>query len=181
MGFFQDGAPEGSPTIVSRLVEPSYSEVSFSSSYKYPWRDLIGAVTQHICSYYFPEAFGSPTAPQVSATNDAYDGWFVQADRLFFANGQRKCLASSHIARNISLSRHIHSLRPSGDPWRDATISADGTNFTSTASQPIAVGDGYHCSDLYALNAEDPTIASVQDQGLAAMHGWLEEWTPSSA
>lgn len=64
-----------------------------------------------------------------------------------------------------------------GDPWRDATVSADGTNFTSTAMQPIALGDGFHVSDLYAVNGEaDPTIASVQAQGLAAMKDWLADW-----
>ncbi|PCH36001.1 peptidase S28 [Wolfiporia cocos MD-104 SS10] len=133
MGFFQDGAPEGDPTIVSRLVTALYNERQ--------------------CTYYFPQAFSTPPTPRVNETNKAYDGWFVQSDRLFFGNGER-------------------------DPWRDATISADGTHFASTAQQPIAVGDGFHCSDLYTINAQvDPTIEAVQQEGLAAMAGWLEEWT----
>lgn len=28
MGFFQDGAPDNMPTVVSRLVQPIYTEVS---------------------------------------------------------------------------------------------------------------------------------------------------------
>jgi len=136
MGFYQDGAPAGNPTIVSRLIQPLYSERQ--------------------CPYFFPEAFSSPPVPQVNVTNKDYDGWFVKSDRLFFANGQR-------------------------DPWRDATISADNTSFPSTFQQPIAVGDGFHCSDLYTENAQvDATIAAVQTQGLAAMKIWLEGWVPPS-
>ena len=40
----------------------------------------------------FPEAFpqnGSLPQPRVDETNFAYDGWFVQTDNLFFANGHR--------------------------------------------------------------------------------------------
>jgi len=134
MGFYQDAAPDGEPTLVSRLIQPSYWERQ--------------------CMLMFPEAFSSPPTPRVNETNAAYQGWFVKADRLFFANGEK-------------------------DPWRDATISADGTNFQSTSTQPIVMGDGYHCSDLDAANGEvDATIAAVQAQGLAVMKGWLETWEP---
>ncbi|CCM01542.1 uncharacterized protein FIBRA_03598 [Fibroporia radiculosa] len=136
MGFFQDGAPAGNPTIVSRLIEPIY--------------------TERQCTYYFPEAFSSPPTPQVTWMNWEYEGWNVQSDRLFFGNGQR-------------------------DPWRDATVSADNTSFPSTAWQEIEVGDGFHCSEMYTVNGQvDPTIAKVQEEGLAAMKGWLETWTPPS-
>ncbi|KAH9943800.1 peptidase S28 [Amylocystis lapponica] len=108
MGFLQDGAPLGYPTIVTRLVQPLYDERQ--------------------CGYFFPEQFPVPTAPNVAATNLAYHGWFVNVDRLFFANGQR-------------------------DPWREATVSANGTNFKSTPWQPIAEGDGFHTSDLIIRTA----------------------------
>ncbi|CCL98275.1 uncharacterized protein FIBRA_00269 [Fibroporia radiculosa] len=91
-----------------------------------------------------------PTAPNVNETNAAYDGWYVNVDRLFFANGLR-------------------------DPWREATVSADGLGRSSTPWQPIVEGDGFHCSDLLTGNAEvDSTIATVQADGLAAMAAWLE-------
>lgn len=78
-----------------------------------------------------------------------------------------------------------HSRLPStltiGDPWREATVSADGTHFPSTSWQPIAVGDGFHCSDLLTDNADvDETVLAVQQQGLAAMKEWLAEWQPSA-
>ncbi|KAH9917352.1 serine carboxypeptidase S28-domain-containing protein [Fomitopsis serialis] len=100
MGFYQDGAPDGEPTLVSCLIQPTHWEVN--------------------------------------ETNAAYHGWFIKADRLFFSNGEK-------------------------DPWRVATVSADGTACQSTAMQPIVMGDGYHCSDMDAANGEvDSTIAAVQ-------------------
>ncbi|OCH84125.1 peptidase S28 [Obba rivulosa] len=135
VGFYQDGAPADQPTIVTRLVQPSYDERQ--------------------CTYWFPEAFSTPPVPNVDAVNKDYDGWFVNIDHLFFANGQR-------------------------DPWRESTVSADGTNFQSTASRPIAVGDGFHCSDLLTSNTVDSTIVRVQEEGLASMKAWLATWKPSA-
>ncbi|KAH9839143.1 peptidase S28 [Rhodofomes roseus] len=136
MGFWQDGAPADVPTVVSRLIGPGYWERQ--------------------CMLMFPEAFSAPPTPSANETNQAYGGWFMQADRLFFANGEN-------------------------DPWRGATVSADGTNFQSTDMQPIAVGDGFHCSDLIIANGEaDSTVAAVQQQGLAAMKSWLEGWQAPS-
>ncbi|KAH9948740.1 peptidase S28 [Amylocystis lapponica] len=134
MGFLQDGAPAGQPTIVSRLIGPGY--------------------TERMCTYYFPEQFTSPPTPDAAGTNKAYDGWFVNVDRLFFANGL-------------------------SDPWREATVSANGTNFKSTSTQPIALGDAFHTSDMIMENgAVDATVAAVQAQGLAAMKAWLADWKP---
>ncbi|KAH9947174.1 peptidase S28 [Amylocystis lapponica] len=134
MGFFQDGAPAGQPTIVSRLIGPSY--------------------TERMCTYYFPEQFSSPSTPDAAWTNMVYNGWFVNADRLFFANGL-------------------------SDPWLEATVSANGTDFQSTSTQPIAVGNGFHTSDMIMVNGVvDATVAAVQAQGLAAMKAWLADWTP---
>lgn len=67
-----------------------------------------------------------------------------------------------------------------GDPWRDATVSAEGVNVKSTSSQPIGFGDGFHCSDLIVQNAVvDSTIAAVQTQALAFMKTWIAEWKPT--
>ncbi|KAI0751119.1 peptidase S28 [Daedaleopsis nitida] len=139
VGFYQEGAPLGHPTIVTRLVQPPYDERQ--------------------CTYMFPEAFaklGHLPVPNVAKTNKAYDGWFVKEKHLFFANGRR-------------------------DPWREATLAAEGTHFSSTPDQPLALSDGFHCSDLSTANANvDPTVLSVQQQALKAMAGWLAEWKPSA-
>ncbi|KAG6896631.1 hypothetical protein C0992_007037 [Termitomyces sp. T32_za158] len=69
VGYLQEGAPKGYPTLVSRLIQPSY--------------DL------RQCQLMFPEAFPEPPKTAISETNRVYKGWNVKLDRLFFANGQR--------------------------------------------------------------------------------------------
>ena len=53
----------------------------------------LNQLYQRQCTYYFPEQFpNGPQAPNVGATNSAYDGWFVNITNLFFANGHRTYL-----------------------------------------------------------------------------------------
>ena len=71
-------------------------------------------------------------------------------------------------------------LLPAGDPWREATKAADGTHFPSTSEQPLAISDGFHCSDLSTANGNaDATVLAVQKQALVSIAGWLAEWKPS--
>jgi hypothetical protein len=85
-----------------------------------------------------------------------YAGWDVDIPRLFFANGLR-------------------------DPWREATVSADGLNKPNTTSRPIYESDGFHCTDLVVQNGiVDATVAAVQEAGLMYMKTWLAEWKPSA-
>lgn len=160
VGFFQEGAPEPHPSIVTRLVRPKYDERQ--------------------CPYWFPEKFANDPfpVPNVDATNKAYDGWFVQQEHLFFANGHRACSsASARDRRRADLTWPCHA----GDPWREATLAADGTHFHSTPGQPLAISDGFHCSDLSTANANvDSTVLAVQQQALESIAGWLAEWKPSS-
>ncbi|KAF8806322.1 hypothetical protein BYT27DRAFT_6649057 [Phlegmacium glaucopus] len=136
LGYFQDGAPPGTLTLVTRLIQPAYD--------------------MRQCEQMFPGVFRSSSIPNASLTNKKYKGWNVKVDHLFFANGVR-------------------------DPWKDATISADGTQFRSTPFQPIALGDGFHCSDLgTASGIANPTIAAVQAQALFWMNKWLETWKPAA-
>jgi len=89
VGFFQDGAPSNTPTLVTRLVEPIYDERQ--------------------CTYWFPEKFKTPTPPNVDALNKAYDGWNVAIDRLFFANGLRDPW------RDATLSSDFHSRQSTAE------------------------------------------------------------------
>ena len=99
----------------------------------------------------FPKAFPKPTIPKAEKVNKDYLGWDVKIERLFFANGQR-------------------------DPWREATVSADGLNIESTERQTIAVSDGFHCSDLSTATGNvDATVKAVQQKALASIHRWLAE------
>jgi hypothetical protein len=104
----------------------------------------------------FPQAFAYPPQPTTQQTDEMYAGWNVNIPRLFFANGLR-------------------------DPWRGATVSADGLNKPNTTSMPIYEGDGFHTSDLITENGiVDPTIAAVQEAALMYMHEWLSGWKPNA-
>lgn len=64
-----------------------------------------------------------------------------------------------------------------GDPWREATVSADGIFVPSTSQQPIVESDGFHCSDLITGNAVvDATVKNVQTRALASMHTWMAQY-----
>ncbi|KAF9044514.1 hypothetical protein BDZ89DRAFT_1058999 [Hymenopellis radicata] len=70
-GWFQTGAPEGHPTIISRFVDLEFSKRS-------------------ACQMYFPNTFDDKLMsayPAVDAINTKFGGWNVHVDRVFFANG----------------------------------------------------------------------------------------------
>ncbi|KAK7062118.1 peptidase S28 [Favolaschia claudopus] len=69
VGFLQESAPPGVPSLVSRLIQPSY--------------DL------RQCQQMFPGAFARTVNVQTARTNRLYDGWNVSISNIFFANGQR--------------------------------------------------------------------------------------------
>ncbi|KAE9409903.1 hypothetical protein BT96DRAFT_984242 [Gymnopus androsaceus JB14] len=52
-----------------------------------------------------------------------------------------------------------------------------GVDVASTLEQPIAIGDGFHCSDLITDNGlVDTTVLAVQTKALTFMKTWLAEW-----
>ncbi|KAG2048971.1 hypothetical protein BDR06DRAFT_962018 [Suillus hirtellus] len=111
---------------------------------------------QRLCVNMFPQAFTYPPQPNTAQINAMYTGWNVNVPRLFFANGLR-------------------------DPWREATVSADGLNKPDNPSMPIYEGDGFHGSDFFTKNGiVDPTVAVVQEAALRYMKEWLAEWRPST-
>ncbi|KAF8258283.1 peptidase S28 [Lactarius quietus] len=127
LGLFLTSAPLGQPTLVSHILHATYDERQC--------RQVFGDVLPH-----------------ANATNKAYGGYDIQAERLFVANGRR-------------------------DPWRYATLSTDNVDIKSTPQRPIAESDGFHCSDLSTESGlADPTVACVQLQGLSYMRQWLEKW-----
>ena len=99
-----------------------------------------------------------------------YGGWNVNVDRLFFANGLR---AYSYPLRS-ALACRSHTTNSTGDPWREATVSADGLNKANTSTQPIYESDGFHCSDMDTQNGiVDETVYAVQIAALEYMKMWL--------
>lgn len=95
MGFFQGAAPPGRPSLVSRLVNVTYNAVS-----KVP-RILtlcpLLTCVQRECQLYFPDAFPQPPVPTADKVNELYQGWNIQSDNLFFANGIRTPLLTLFI------------------------------------------------------------------------------------
>lgn len=55
------------------------------------------------------------------------------------------------------------------DPWRETTLSSDFHFRNSTDSQPIAISNGYHCTDLRIADTaiEDQSVINVQALGVA--------------
>ncbi|KAI0261078.1 peptidase S28 [Gloeopeniophorella convolvens] len=122
---------------------------------------LVSRIIQPIyderqCQQMFPAAFSSPPVPDVAVPNKAYGGFHLKANRLFTATGLR-------------------------DPWRFATVGADGSGVQSTPQQPIVEGDAFHCSDLITANNVDPTVLNVQTQGLKFAKEWLATWKAPGA
>lgn len=112
-----------------------------------------------------------------------YAGWNVNVDRLFFANGRRTCsfpfsafcyVPSSDMICRSCFFYFFKNTVYTGDPWREATVSADGLGKASTATQPIYESDGFHCSDFFAKNGDvDESIRVVQMAALEYMKEWL--------
>ncbi|KAL0066152.1 hypothetical protein AAF712_006776 [Marasmius tenuissimus] len=107
------------------------------------------------CQWMFPDVFSDAPPDMeggVERTNEKFGGWDLKVDRLFFANGIR-------------------------DPWREATVAAEGLNKESTDRQVLTLSDGFHCSDLStATGAIDDTVGAVQKKALETFKGWLAEW-----
>jgi len=71
LGYWRESAPNGYPSLVSRLLTPDYDNRQ--------------------CGYYFPNTFNasSPANPRTVETNSKYGGWNANVTRLFSTNGQR--------------------------------------------------------------------------------------------
>ena len=115
LGFFEDGAPTGRPSIASRLMVPSYVEVRAPMIIlpDPPYTDAPRG-SQRQCAYTFPGApnfNGSATPiPAVTSFNNLYKGVNMKGANLFFANGQREfCF----LASRRSLPKHWRGCRRS--------------------------------------------------------------------
>ncbi|KAF8869174.1 peptidase S28 [Mucidula mucida] len=66
VGWYQTGAPEGHPTLVSRYVDV--------------------ASNQLICQLMFPNTFPEPPLPHVDEINSVFGGWDAHPERVVFVN-----------------------------------------------------------------------------------------------
>ncbi|KZV68144.1 peptidase S28 [Peniophora sp. CONT] len=108
------------------------------------------------CQWTFPAAFSSPPVPNVQQTNSMYGGWDMKVDRVFFAAGSR-------------------------DPWRAATMGAEGVTPPNIDPSNIGLSDGFHCSDLLTqAGTVDSSVLAVQQAGLTKISQWVKEFVPAS-
>ncbi|KAI1784395.1 serine carboxypeptidase S28-domain-containing protein [Ganoderma leucocontextum] len=137
-GFQFTGAPEGQPSITSRVVTPEWG--------------------LRQCTYRFPEAFGSAAfaSPNATGINSAYGGWNTTVEHVVFASGMR-------------------------DPWKEATVAAEGSTNPGSDLQPHLLSDGFHCSDLVVRQGvASASVKSVQDTAVSYIAKWVSEWEPTA-
>lgn len=109
VGYMQSAAPEGRPSLVSRMIQEAY--------------DL------RPCQLMFPEAFGSRQArPRVELTNLLYRGWNVLTERIIFVNGARDpwrdvTMSSKYIKPRTSPLQQVHTT----DGYHCSDMTAEGS------------------------------------------------------
>jgi len=84
IGFWNDGAPIGHPSLASRLITPAYGNRQ--------------------CSYFFPRAFPDATSasPQDDAINQKYGGWNINIPHLFFSNGKKDPWREASVSSDLN-------------------------------------------------------------------------------
>ena len=158
--WWQDGAPRGTPTIVSRLVPAAY------------WRRQ--------CALFFPPADSSGGGNGSSGYGG--DGPAGSTPAYGLAHG---LTAADVNARTGGWTRmnttRVMWANGEFDPWRDATVSADQRPdgpLQSTAAAPVhVIPDGIHCSDLLTkAGRANAGVAAVQKAETETMLGWVKEF-----
>ncbi|KDQ08574.1 hypothetical protein BOTBODRAFT_59285 [Botryobasidium botryosum FD-172 SS1] len=146
VGYWQDGAPDAWPSIVTRLVTPAYDEVSRSD-------------------YFFPETFPTETSakPKTSETNFKYQGWDTVAPRLFFANGERDPWRDATVSSDFTFRK---STPENPIAVSDAFHCSDmiiGHNIDSTVAgvQELAVKQFIEWVKEYKTHSASTAPASV--------------------
>ncbi|RXW21483.1 hypothetical protein EST38_g4379 [Candolleomyces aberdarensis] len=130
-----------------------------------PPAGVNGIVSKHFtsdsytayCRDAFQGAFSNSTAEyqaRIDAASQKFLGWNTTAERLFVVNGNR-------------------------DPWVEVTHSAAAARIASTATQPIFLTDGFHCSDMLISNAVDQSINQVFQSAITTFPQWVAEFKPS--
>ncbi|KDR84025.1 hypothetical protein GALMADRAFT_54306 [Galerina marginata CBS 339.88] len=107
VGYLQEGAPLFHPSLVTRLVQPSY--------------DL------RQCQQMFPAAFPLPPIPRTVITNLVYRGWNVKIKNLFFANGIRDPWRDATVsATDVSVQSTSNQPIGLGDGFHCSDLGTSG-------------------------------------------------------
>ncbi|KZV68146.1 peptidase S28 [Peniophora sp. CONT] len=91
VGWFQDAAPLGTPTIVSRTLQPANQEL-------------------RQCQYFFPDKYPAgepPSSDKILKTNGIFKGWDVDVQNVFFGNGIRDVWRDATTSADNVVPPHI--------------------------------------------------------------------------
>ncbi|KAH9936837.1 peptidase S28 [Epithele typhae] len=108
--------------------------------------------SERSCEYDFPGALhGTLRSPVLNAlkVNSDHNGWNTTRPHLIFANGWR-------------------------DPWRQATVAADGVQASHSDKQLRLIADGAHCSDSFITHS-NKQIEALQQTAIQRMVDWFVE------
>jgi hypothetical protein len=144
--FWQGGAPEGEPTLVSRLVTADY------------WREQ--------CGYYFPfehgvaqtYTYGVRRGKRADAVNQFTGGWSAtNATRLMYSNGEldpwRDATVSSHIRPGGPFQSSLEGV--------EVRVIPGGTHCSDIYGQNWAVNEG---------------VKKIVGEQVATMRRWVGEF-----
>ncbi|KAH6914760.1 serine carboxypeptidase S28-domain-containing protein [Coprinopsis sp. MPI-PUGE-AT-0042] len=97
VGYLQNGAPEGHPSLVSRLIQPPY--------------DLVTTMPINV-----PPSFSSTPVPNYSSINWKYKGWDAEVDRLIYVDGApvRRVAHAPFSPLYLTNAFHCSDLIPKG-------------------------------------------------------------------
>ncbi|KAG2008771.1 endoprotease [Coprinopsis cinerea AmutBmut pab1-1] len=193
LGWFQTGPPRDLPevpAIVSRYLDvaawESICQYAFPEAFGSTSTDSINATAQ-------VEAANS----RVDLTSQKLKGWKSTADRLFVVNGARDPwlevtwstslpLSQTDLPPSTNASSELLIPRFEGYTSYDgdsntgsSTRNSDDTTgnglFPSSPTRPIYLTDGFHCSDMQAVNAgADESIARVWVDVAERFGEWVE-------
>ncbi|RUP44430.1 serine carboxypeptidase S28-domain-containing protein [Jimgerdemannia flammicorona] len=133
-GYWQAAAPKGHPTLISRLVTAEY------------W--------QRQCPFHFPDSI-LPRKPRTNYINKKFGGWKLEADHIFWINGEF-------------------------DPWRPLSVaSPNAPKRLSTEKSPNVVIKGaiHGWDDFWSPTIVIPEpIVEVHNQLISSLSGWLKNF-----
>ncbi|RUP48834.1 serine carboxypeptidase S28-domain-containing protein [Jimgerdemannia flammicorona] len=133
-GYWQTAAPKGHLTLISRLVTPDYF--------------------QRQCQLFFPVSILS-SKPRTNYINEKFGGWKLEADHIFWINGEF-------------------------DPWRSLSVAAPNapTRLSTEKSPNVLIKDAVHVWDAFwspTTTIPEP-IVEVHNQLVASLSGWLKNF-----
>lgn len=161
VGAYQQAQPEGIPSLISRVIQPSY--------------------TQQWCNWSFPPGkYNSipTTGPNLTYWNQ-YGGFNISGERLALIDGSK--------SSQLSHQRSRANIISGADVWNDLCYHSSlapprypGTSYNGTTEYFIN-GAGHHWDSYGILDIyrEPQYIQEAHLWEIRTVHAWLEDFTVS--